>query len=101
MAKYATEAATAVLGLAGFEMYRSYRECAPSLAELRASDPDDIVMRQQLLDADIMIGGIAVTLGVAFAVLSHDGTALAVMLVIFGLVSFWHRQVLTAGKVTK
>jgi hypothetical protein len=96
MPKYEKEAAIGVIGLAGFQLVQLWNANAPSLSELRAAKPDDVSARQKLMDTDYMVGGLAVVLGVAFAVLSHDMTALVVMLIIFGLVSTWHHAVLGA-----
>jgi len=48
------------------------------------------------MDADFMVGGLAVILGVAYATVTHDLTAMTVMLTIFGAVSLWHHAVLNA-----
>lgn len=85
-----------VIGVAGFQLLQAWNNNAPSLSDLRAAVPSDVGIRQRLHDADFMVGGLAVILGVAFAVISHDSTALVVMLVIFGGVSLWHHSVLNA-----
>lgn len=96
MPKYAPEVATAVIGLAGFELLKAWNNAAPSLAQMRECEPGNVTMKQQLIDADFMVGGLAVILGVSYALISHDVTALVVMLVIFGSVSFWYHSVLNA-----
>jgi hypothetical protein len=97
MAKLEPAAAASVIGLAGFQLFTAWSNTAPSLSDLRAATPGDDSMRQKLYDADFMVGGLALALGVAFSVLSHDMTALVVMMVIFGMVSLWHHSVLNGG----
>lgn len=96
MAKYQTEVGTAVIGLAGFQLLQAWNANAPSLSDIRAAHPNDIATRQRLLDADFMIGGLSTVLGVAFAVVTGDLTALIVMLVMFGSISLWYHSVMNA-----
>jgi len=96
MARFDASTTATVIGLAGFQLLQAWNANAPSLAELRSAPPGDVSVKQKLMDADLMVGGLAVILGVTFAVLSHDSTALLVMIVIFGLVSGWHHSVLNA-----
>ena len=93
MASYEPTAATAVIGLAGFQLLQAWNTNAPSLAELRTAQPDDIGLRQRLMDSDIMVGGLALILGVSLAVLTKDLSALVVMLMIYGSVSLWFHSV--------
>jgi len=96
MSKFDAATATGVIGLAGFQILQAWNANAPSLSDLRGAAPDDVSIRQRLHDADWMVGGLAVILGVTFAMLTHDSTALVVMLVMFGAVSLWHHSVLNA-----
>lgn len=96
MSKLEPAAGAAVIGMAGFQLLQAWNQNAPSLSDLRGASPDDVSIRQRLHDADFMVGGLAIVLGVAFALLTHDSTALVVMLVIFGSVSMWHHSVLNA-----
>jgi hypothetical protein len=96
MARFDAATTATVIGVAGFQLLQAWNNNAPSLAELRSCHPDDISIRQKLYDADFMVGGLATVLGVVFAILAHDTTALLVMLVIFGGVSMWHHSVLNA-----
>lgn len=94
IAKYEAQAAVAVIGFAGYQLVNLWNQNAPSLAECRGADSDDATIRQQLYDADYLVGGLAITLGVTFAVLTKDATALYVMLVIFGALAMWFHSVL-------
>lgn len=94
MGRWEPATAASVIGVAGFQLLQSWNANAPSLSDLRTASPDDVSTRQRLHDADFMVGGLSIILGVAFAVLAKDATALVVMLVIFGSVSMWHHMVL-------
>lgn len=96
MAKYEPQAAAAVVGLAAFELWKVWGNNAPSLSQVRAAPPGDDTIRQQLMDADITVGSLALIIGGTFAVLTRDMTALIIMLVMFGLLSFFHHWVLAA-----
>lgn len=60
MHAYEPQAATAVVGLAAFQLWNAWNANAPSLADARAASPDDVSIRQRLYDADFMVGGLAV-----------------------------------------
>lgn len=96
MAKYSTELAVSVVGLAAFQLWQSWRDVAPSFSELRQNHPNDFDVKQRLLDADLSVGSIALLIGVTLAFLTHDATALILMLVIFGSLSLWSHQILAA-----
>lgn len=93
---YEPEVAAAVIGMAGFQLIQVWNANAPTLADMRNAQPDDVSMRQQLMDADFLVGGLALILGVSFAVAAKDYTALLVMLGIFGSLSLWYHMVLGA-----
>lgn len=94
--KYSAEAATAVVGLAAFELWKAWGYNAPALSAVRAAPADDITIRQQLMDADITVGSLAVIIGVAMAILTKDMTALIILMVVFGALSFFHHWVMDA-----
>jgi len=96
MSRFDATTTASVLGLAGFQLIQAWNSNAPSLKDLREASPDDIGVRQKLHDADFMVGGVAIILGVTFSILARDNTALYVMLVIFGSISLWHHSVLNA-----
>ena len=99
MARLESATAATLIGVAGFQMLQAWNNNAPSLADIRNAHPGDDSVRQQLYDADYMVGGVALVLGVAFAILTGDMTAMLVMLIIFGGVSFWHHSVFNAQPV--
>lgn len=96
MQTYEPTTATAVVGLAAFQLWQAWNSNAPSLAEVRAAEPGDVSVRQQLIDADLLVGGLAVIIGTAIAVMTKDATALLIMLIVFGSLSLWHHSVLAA-----
>lgn len=96
MQKYEPQAAAAVVGLAAFELWKVWGSSAPSLADVRGAEPGDVGIRQRLMDADITVGSLAIIIGVTLAILMRDATALIIMIVIFGALSFFHHWVLAA-----
>lgn len=98
MSRYETPAAVAVVGLAGFQLWDAWNKNAPTLAACRAAGPDDTGTAQQLLDASLTVGSLALIIGVTFAVLTRDLTVLLIMMCIMGTLALWHYQVLTADK---
>lgn len=98
--KYSTEVAVSVVSLAAFQLWQSWRDVAPSFAELRQNPHHDYDLKQRLLDADLSVGSMALLIGVALAVLTKDYTALVLMLVIFGSLSLWSHQILAAPAST-
>lgn len=99
MARLENATAATVIGVAGFQLAQLWNNNAPSLSDIRNAHSSDLTIKQQLLDADVMVGGIAIILGVTFAILTGDMTALLVMLAIFGSMSLWHHSVLNAQPV--
>lgn len=85
-----------VIGTAAFSLWEAWGRNAPALSDCREAEPDDISTRQALLDADITVGTMALVIGVSFAFLTRDETALLIMLVIFGSLSFLHHWTLAA-----
>jgi len=96
MNKWEPQAAVAVVGLAAVELWKLWGSNAPSLAEVRAADPDDLNIRQRLMDSDITVGSMALIIGVALAILTHDMTALIVMIAVFAALSFFHHWIMAA-----
>jgi hypothetical protein len=96
MQKYEPQAAAAVVGLAAFELWKVWGNTAPSLADVRSAPDFDTTVRQQLMDADITVGSLAIIIGVTLAILMKDATALIIMMIIFGSLSFFHHWVLAA-----
>lgn len=96
MNKLEPTAAVAVIGFATFELIKLWNDSTPSLKESRNAGRDDVAIRQQVFDADVLVGTLSVIIGVAYAVLTKDMTALIILLVMFGALSFYHHYLLNA-----
>lgn len=89
-------AASAVIGVAAFQLWTVWNNNAPTLAEMREAEPGDITVKQKLLDAEISVGSLALIVGTAFTIMTKNYTALVIMLVVFGMLAIWAHQVLAA-----
>lgn len=88
--------ATGVAGFAGYEFFKHYTSVAPSLAELRDAHGTDLDSRQKLLDADLMVGGLALLVGATASSLSKSWLPLLGTVVALCYVSGWHHWVLSS-----
>lgn len=94
-------AAATVIGLATFQLWNTWHDVAPSLSDLRGTshnpaDRENVSARQRLYDADIIVGALALTVGVSMAVIAKDLTALIVLITMFGLLALWYHSVLAS-----
>jgi len=87
-------AAAALVGVALWELCRAYRETAPPLADLRNAHRDCVEHRQRLLDADLMVGGLALLAGATASWLTRSWVPLSIVVIGFAWVSGWHHLVL-------
>lgn len=94
--KLEIDAASALIGVAAFEVWKAWQATAPSLSEVRSADPNDISIQQRLLDSNITVGGMAVIIGAAFLAVTRDWTPLVLMLFVFGALSFFHHWTFAA-----
>lgn len=99
MKQYETQAAAAVVGLAAFELIKVWQDTAPSIAECRASTPDNVGNRQKLFDADVVVGTLALAVGTAFAVLAKDYAVLIILIVTYGILSLTHHMLFNSTPV--
>ncbi len=83
------ELTAAVFGVAGFQLIQAYSQAAPDLRTLRNVNNDEIVKRQ-IFDTDIVIGGFALLLGIIWLRQTHDWAPLILMMLMFSLVSFYY-----------
>jgi hypothetical protein len=95
-----TEVVASVVGLATFELWKVWNDSAPSISECRKSNRNDLEIRQQLYDADMVVGTLAVIIGTAFAVISKNMTVLILLVVMFGALSFLHHFLMNEQPVT-
>lgn len=98
--KWEPTAAAAVIALATYNLWQAWQGTAPSLAELREHTPGNITARQQLMDADLTVGSLALIVGIAMAIYTRDYSILILMVFSFGALSLWYHAVL-ASRPTK
>lgn len=94
--KWEPGAAAGIIGLAAFQLIQTWNSNAPTLSEVRTAPQGDSVIATQLKDADFMVGGLAVILGTTYLVLTHDTTAMFIMIGTWGALSLWYHAVLKA-----
>lgn len=91
-------AAAGLIGVALWQMSEAYRETAPPLTDLRRSDPDCVDHRQRLLDADILVGGLALIAGTAASWLMRSWVPILLVSAGYAWVAGWHHLVM--GSIT-
>lgn len=96
MAAVQENVAIAALSLGVVEIFRMYRDTAPSLAEIRRTPPGDYTTRQLLLDADMLglVVVVAIGGGAAFLTRKFYPFVLAVMALL--MISGYYRSVLNS-----
>lgn len=99
MADWEVPAATAVAGLAFLQLHNAYTSAAPSLSDLRQNPRDSIGHQQQLMDADFMVGVLAVGIGATVSALTGRWLIFWIVLGGAALTSWWHHQVLAAPTI--
>lgn len=87
-------AAAGLVGVALWQLAEAYRETAPGLGELRQADRDDISHRQRLLDADCLVGGLAVLAGGAASWLTRSWVPVLIVVAGYAWVSGFHHLVM-------
>lgn len=85
--------AAGLIGVAMWEIVKAYGSAAPSLTDLRRAETDDVDHRQRLLDADIMVGGLALIAGAAASWLMRSWVPVVLSALAFVWVSGWHHAV--------
>lgn len=85
-----------VLGLGTIQVIGLYINTAPKLSDLRSQDPGNIVGRQDLLDADLLIGTSTALLAILASWVTHSPAPLLILLSGLGLVMYWYHSVLNA-----
>jgi hypothetical protein len=88
--------AAAAISLGVVEIFRVYRETAPSLEEIRRATPGDYVMRQLILDADMLGAILAVAVGGGAAYLTKKFYPLVLPVISLVLISMYYRMVLNS-----
>ena len=91
--------AIAVAGVTVFSLAELWQRTAPSLSDLRGHMPGSIDAKQRLVDADVVVGMVAVLAGAFIAIVTRDVTALILILVTFGALSLYYHATLAAPAV--
>jgi hypothetical protein len=86
--------AIAALSLAGAEVFKVYRETAPSLADLRRAAPFDYTTSQLVLDADMLGAIMVLTIGGGVAIVTRKLYPLLFGAIGLLLISGYYRSVL-------
>lgn len=86
--------AIAALSLAVVETFRTYRETAPSLADIRRSQPGDYQTRQLILDADMLGVIVVAAIGGGATYLTRKAYPLVLGGLALAMISGYYRAVL-------
>jgi len=86
--------ALAALSVAVVEIFRTYRETAPPLSQLRLADPHDHIERQLILDADMLGLIVVLAIGGGGTFLTRKAYPLILSGVSLALISMYYRAVL-------
>jgi hypothetical protein len=86
--------AIAALSLAVVEVFRIYRETAPSLADMRRAQPYDYATSQLVLDADMLGIIVVVAIGGGAAYLTRQLYPLLLGGIALFMISAYYRSVL-------
>jgi len=89
--------AVAALSLAVVETFRTYRETAPPLSEIRRADSTDYITHQLILDADMLGIILVLAIGGGGAYLSGKWYPLVLSGGALLLVSMYYRSVLRSS----
>lgn len=73
-----------------------YNDTAPSLQGLRSRPPNDPTGRQQLLDADLLVGTTVLIAGAFASWGVSSWVPLLALMIVFAVSSIWHHAVLNS-----
>lgn len=93
--------ATGIASFGVWQVYNAYTSGAPKLAALRAAPADDWLTRQQLWDADIMVGSMVAIAGVTCAVIARKVWPLALLALAFTVVVYYSHSALNGPHPTE
>lgn len=87
-------AAAGLVGFALWELTKAYQSTAPTLGELRHAPSSSVDHRQRLLDADLMVGGLALLAGGFASWLMRSGVPIVITGAGYAWVAGWHHVVM-------
>lgn len=90
-------AAMGVASFAIFQLFTTYKGAAPSLADLRKASTADYEPRQLLLDADVMVGALAIGTGAMVSLMSGTWSPVVLMVSGFVLLCGYYHSVLSSA----
>lgn len=90
---WSKDVAAVVVGLAVFELWKAYTARAPQFTAL-SDAPRGGEVHQQLMDADMSVGSLAVVAAIAMFALTRDVSILVLIILSFGVISIWHHAIL-------
>jgi hypothetical protein len=88
--------ALAAISLGAVEIFRLYRETAPSLEQIRRAQPGDYVMRQLILDADMLGLILVLAIGGGASYLTKRAYPLLLAVGSLAMISGYYRMVLNS-----
>ncbi len=94
-------AAIGAASFAIFQVFNTYKGSAPPLAELRKAGAADYEPRQLLLDADLMVGALAIGTGALVSLMSGTWTPVVLMSAGFLLLCGYYHSVLASASPTE
>lgn len=91
---YGRLAGAALGGFGVWQVVSMYQNTAPKLSTLRASDAGDTTVRQNLVDANVLSGVLAVGAGVLASFAAQSMLPLLVIVAVWGYMAAAHWRVL-------
>jgi hypothetical protein len=88
--------AIAAISLGVVEIFRLYRDTAPTLEAIRRAQPGDYVMRQLILDADMLGLILVLAVGGGATFLTRRAYPLVLSVGSLALISMYYRMVLNS-----
>lgn len=93
-----TALGVSLLALGVIQVSEFYQHVAPSLQDVRAMEPGDDVGRQQLLDADIIVGTTVTVAAIAACLLTDSYIPFVALFGAFVVHSGWRHLILASER---
>ena len=85
---------TALIGAGIFSIHSHYQNNAGPLSEVRKASADNMQVKQKVMDADILTGGLVLLTGGSLAYLTQSSTPLILAILGFALISGYYHAAL-------